>query len=720
MTETLPSKKTKLLKSYTFKLILDEFREPTDNGCMKSKTLTNSCLSYVLLALSLIVTSCNSSIKLENETRKNQAESNKIHSFDLSEKNSSNSSMKVQYFAGDDYLGLSEVQAMTTDNSFSLVSDNIADIEYDSANNLLYVAYFSYGVTSRMIDIFDTNGTEDISDDIRVGYYDHLTTPSLPGERVYDIEFDELSGTLYIATYTAGVYAINTQGNSDPSDDLLEHNFLNGTVPGLGHVNNQARDVQVGSDGLLVISQYGGGVSLIDTKGTATISDDVEIINYKTSTAPAISNNATWASSYDETSGLIFVASNIGVDIIDTALTPFDASDDTLVGSYSSATSPGLICDRSVDIDYRSTTGLLYVTCDAWGVGDNTGLVIIDTKKTATTADDSLYARYGMLTELGYSNNQRLQNMAVSENGEKITLTTFEDVIEIDTKGTQATGDDSVEKFVDSGKISGIFSNSAKYISELNTLFVSGYLGIAVLTDNFQNLTADYVFAPVSSSEWENGAKIGWSSDLQNLGSLTLSARTASTTFEFDLDNGDVSDISDFYGWGSIFPTISETDGVLTLTGSPSNAVWAAFWFDTGEADDYYPAGSTIEVRLKVTTAATNYQDCLFVDDWESLDTCFVATGDWQTIKLTASSSFSKVGLEPWWDSGTWSATDKIEIDYVKIVHPSDWTAWQPLTKNSANTSFSQNLEEFFQVKVDFSTPSASNLPTLRSLYIYK
>ena len=593
----------------------------------------------------------------------------------------------------------------------------VRDIAYDSVNNLLYMG----GLND--LQVLDTKGTADFSDDEVIATYNSSSTPAMNFQGIYDVDYDATSGTVLISTRNGGVFWLDVKGNADPSDDVLIHNYTSSSTPAL-HGSNYSLNSTLGSNGLLVTTAWGQGVTLWDTNGTINdVTDDIEVNTMKNGTTPAIPSRWVGDAYYDEASGMIFVG-NGGVQYIDTNMTPFDASDDVNLGSLSSSTTPAILCDRTHEIEYDSASGLLFAACDNWQAGTTSGITIIDTKKTNSPADDTIFAIYDDTNDFDYSGTARLHQMRYDHSTTTLYFpfrySYYEDgFVKINLKGTPTKADDEITIYKAGDELIDGNVMAVEIIPELNAIFVGSSNGIVAFRDNYQHLSGSYVLDPLSTQLWKNNEIMSWDATVPSGTSISVDVRTGSVEYEEDFSDNDVTNITDFYSWGSIVPTITESNGVLTLTGTPGATSWFAFWFDTGEADDYFPSGSFIEARLKVTTSASNYQDCIFVDNWESDSTCFDdADGEWQTISLITNSAFSKIGFEPWYTDSTWAASDKIEIDYIKVVPPANWTAWKSVSQSELDNATYNKNDDYFQVKLNLESDSLGKTPTLNAVYL--
>jgi hypothetical protein len=239
------------------------------------------------------------------------------------------------------------------------------------SNGLLYISMWGGGLS-----VIDTKGTPDSADDTLNITYTETSTPAISG----GVHHSHLSyNLLYVSTHN-GLSVIDTKGTPDPADDELLINYKTDTIPAIGH-NNVLHSHLTGG---LLYAGTAGGLSVIDTKGTPDPADDELLITYRTNTTPAIGGNAIYHSHLSD--NLLYVStSGGGLSVIDTKGTP-EVGDDLLLITYSTTTTPA-IGHNQVRHSHLSSN-LLYVSTDGGG------LSVIDTKGTSDASDDVLLITY--------------------------------------------------------------------------------------------------------------------------------------------------------------------------------------------------------------------------------------------------------------------------------------------------------------------------------------
>jgi hypothetical protein len=190
-----------------------------------------------------------------------------------------------------------------------------------------------YIASSGGVSVVDTNGTPTLADDALEAWYTSTSTPvSLPSPYINDVQKN--GNTLYIATYK-GVTAIDTNGTPTSADDVFAGTLNATSSPAL----SDAFSDRMFMYGDILYVSYVNGVDVVDTKGTATTSDDTVEARYTPSSNPAVFNYVAHISLDGE---LLYVSSEYnGVTVIDTQGTP-TISDDTLHTTYTETSIPSI------------------------------------------------------------------------------------------------------------------------------------------------------------------------------------------------------------------------------------------------------------------------------------------------------------------------------------------------------------------------------------------
>ena len=264
----------------------------------------------------------------------------------------------------------------------------------DSTSNLLYISTRSGGLS-----VMNTQGTTDPSDDTLVISYTTDTTPALGNKNVNHSWLDSANNFLYVSSSWdggGGLTVIDTKSTITPTDDTLVTRYTISSTPAIGDDNVIHSWLDSNTD-LLYISTFGGGLSVIDTQGTADPSDDTLVITYTTSTTPAIGHNRVYHSWLDTGTNRLYVGTwGGGLSIIDTQGT-IDPSDDTLHKSYSTASTPAIGHDYIENSFMDSPNNLLYISAQSgydYQSGTNKGclsVINLTTDTSFTYKDDGVY-----------------------------------------------------------------------------------------------------------------------------------------------------------------------------------------------------------------------------------------------------------------------------------------------------------------------------------------
>ena len=244
---------------------------------------------------------------------------------------------------------------VSTDNGLSVInmqgstdpSDDTLDIRYHTgsvpalASNSVFHLFIGenslyYISTANGLSVINMQGTIDPSDDTFVTNYNTGSTPALATDAVVHTFMN--NNLLYISTSESGLYVINTQGTTDPGDDVLVTRYYTGSSPALA--NDYVYHAFLHNN-LLYISTYGGGLSVINTQGTTDPGDDVLVVNYDTDSSPALEGSGGETFHSFMSNDLLYISTNGGLFIIDTQGTT-DPGDDVLVTRYYTGSSPAL------------------------------------------------------------------------------------------------------------------------------------------------------------------------------------------------------------------------------------------------------------------------------------------------------------------------------------------------------------------------------------------
>ena len=388
--------------------------------------------------------------------------------------------MKIQYFARA-FVSLSLliffaqgasaqtlVGAYDTTTTPALPNNTVYHV--DKVGNILYVG------TDAGLSVIDTQGTETQVDDSIVGTYNTLSTPAITvGGGVFAKSFF-VGNILYITT-SGGLYAIDTQGTVTLSDDTLLKRYYTGSTPAL--VNNGVEDTFV-SGNLLYVSTF-GGLSVIDTQGTVTPTDDSALGTYSKTSTPAIPGDAVF---HTHRNGNLLYISTSGNTNSEKSLTVVDTqgtstfADDAVVTEYNTANTTFFPVNGG-DVYYSFLFGnLLYI-----GTFFD-GLTVINTQGTTAIGDDVLVTTYNDVSSpsIGTAGNILVPHAFRVGNLLYVSVYFGQGVTVIDTQGTETATDDTI-----AAKYDGIFDTFLDGKSAIhaaifgNLLYISTDGGMAVV-----------------------------------------------------------------------------------------------------------------------------------------------------------------------------------------------------------------------------------------------
>ncbi|MEA3323139.1 MAG: SBBP repeat-containing protein [Patescibacteria group bacterium] len=283
------------------------------------------------------------------------------------------------------------VTTYNTTSTPAIANNRVYHSFLDTANNLIYISTVDGGLS-----VINTQGTIDPSDDTLVTTYNTTSTPAIAGNIVFYSSLDANHNILYVGTRD-GLSVINTQGTIDPSDDTLVTTYNTTSTPAIA--NNWIYEIFLDAENnLIYISTWGSGISVINTHGTIDPSDDTLVITYNTTSTPAIANNRAKGVLGDSDNNLIYINTEKGLSVINTHGT-IDPSDDTLVITYNTTSTPA-IANNSVTHTFLDVAhDYLYISTFGGGVS------VINTHGTIDPSDDTLVTTYNTTSTPEIVNN---------------------------------------------------------------------------------------------------------------------------------------------------------------------------------------------------------------------------------------------------------------------------------------------------------------------------
>jgi hypothetical protein len=567
--------------------------------------------------------------------------------------------------------------------------------------DIVYTGKYNYYSTSQhVIDVIDTQDTLEQDDDVQLAQYTPTSIPPIANSYVSDIYVD--GETLYIATYGSGLRVIDTHGTQNQSDDTILGTYTTVSIPAIS--NNYIRRIEI-IDYLLYVATW-NGLSVIDTKGTKSLADDILLINYSTASSPSLPNMGAWSSDtssfyLDTNSNLLYIgnATGYGLTIIDTQGTA-TTSDDMRLASYSTSTVPAIGQGRVIDL--LVADGILYV-------GTSEGrLSVIDTIGNATTSDDSLIH--------AYTPNQLSSDLiyTIHKMGNFIYVGTFRGYSVIDTRNTLTPSDDIVQN-IDAGI--GWVVNIAS-AGELLLLGVSS--GLYTPASHTYHHPGTYHSSPRPISTTPT-TTIKIETTLTDSQTVALEYRTGSEN-SFWSDDFDTLDsyASDPYGWGYTLDTVNIHNGVLQV----SNPVYSHdgyVWVDPGFPLNHFATSSIITARVRMTNlTGVGTSLCMFNDDyWDSACSSYELE-EWKILKFSSNKSFTNIGFQMY-DYPSLSDDATLEIDWINITTPDsmgEWSAWNSCPNEVCILS-DLGTSTYLQYKLDLETSDMNTTPTV-SRVIYQ
>lgn len=637
---------------------------------------------------------------------------------------------------------------------YGLLSSDTADEFYDNAQ-LAQINVDGQGFSS---DMFHSRLQVVDNGEVTTGllnegycYPNYLTVSNM---RNKNLVTDDTLGWIFIAENTK-ISILDTKNNIDPTDDEFVEIYSAGTM-----IMNVTYDE---TTHIVSFSDMNSGANdsfstFIDTKGTTTPADD-ESIQYGFVTTPFV--NVFGYTFYNRFLDTYYIGGFSKVFAINNNETPFDISDDVsyyenwdFEGAYNTQTTPAILGQDISLMDYDDSTGYLYI-------GGSNGLTIIDTKKTSVVSDDTSVLSYpvtadGLMYELS-SDKQTLYISKFVYSTKEFTLITINTSTLVDTAETPILGilpsdimlsSDDAYLYISTGMGTDPFRVmviSTDTMTEVGSYHMDsfsfppslGFQSLSILNDTIYGqgstlcatYTGDTTYFP--SSQYQSFAipisstavDISWDETKVAGQDIQLETRTAvgdDYIFVDNFDDGDTSNVGDFYDWGAFFDTVEESNGILTLS-DLQNDTYADFWFHTGID---FPIGSKLSVKLRVRNVTGDDSPSIemFFNEWGS-DTAIAKLFDdeWVIISLESTEEFSDFGFDMYAQNGPYEAGIYIEVDWVRVEY-ADWGAWSaPCTDHTACTVADVTGKDLLQYR--FTLDSSADLlssPSIDSITVDK
>ena len=567
--------------------------------------------------------------------------------------------------------------------------------------NILYVAGFGG------LKVIDTHGTKDPADDTFVNTYTTVSSPSIASNYINKLIFS--NNLLYVATYYGGVTVINTQGTlTDASDDTLVTRYTTASNPALA--SNNIINVIV-DENLIYISTYGGGLSVIDTQGTVSASDDALVTRYRTGGVPSLPGGL-----YPDYMTNAFVSNDViyastlgaGLVVINRSGT-LDASDDSIVGVYSTSSIPAIPND---------TVWEAYVQDELLYVSTQGGLTIINTNGTPELSDDVLVGDY--IPQEMTNSDSRVWNS--TQIGDFLYLATIEGVIAVDTNGTPLTQSDDTYSRITTRTLPAILANDINYVyATSDTLYIGTDAGgLSVYTPG-EYLAASTYYSTARSIASTPTTTITVDTTTASGQAVALAYRTGGADAAWREEFDDLSSYqADPYNWTSTFSTATATVGNLKVR-NPVRGRYGYLWVDTGYPNDHFALGSRVTARVRMVDSDNDreYGMTMFNDDyWDEGESDL--SDEWSTVTFTAKlKTFSKIGFNVYsLDGNAFGSDTTFEVDWVQVTTSDSMGEWGSWNSCSGSTCILPNLgsDSWIQYKLDLTTDDTSTSPVVNSV----
>ena len=199
---------------------------------------------------------------------------------------------------------------------------------------------------------------------------------------------------------------------------------------------------------LLYVYGY-SGLDVFDMNGTADLGDDIHLATFDSTSTPSVPDLYSWNVFHDEITGLLYlIGYNSGVHVVDT-LGNGDPSDDIKLGVYNNSGTPTISTNNNRGF-FKAADGLLFI------YSYSQGLDVIDTKNTATFADDVFVGNYKNNSTVNLSNTN-IMDISYSETQKVLYVLTSSGVDVLDFNGTISDGsDDFISGRYNSGTVPSI------------------------------------------------------------------------------------------------------------------------------------------------------------------------------------------------------------------------------------------------------------------------
>lgn len=217
------------------------------------------------------------------------------------------------------------------------------------------------------------------------------------------------------------------------------------------------------------------------------------------------------------------------------------------------------------------------------------------------------------------------------------------------------------------------------------------------------------------SSEQINSSQISWNGSSSAGTSITMQTRTANLLQIDNQNESDTSNVYDYHDWGGSY-NLSRNNGVLSTTNPSTDDIYLNF--NEELPANYYPAGSTVTARVRLTTNKVGSYIYMYTDDWSGNDAQSTTINEWVTLSFVSTVPFSMIGFNPW----NYDETDpnfKFEVDWIAIGDALN--DWSTVCSNSIGCDVeNSNSVDYVQYRANLSSEDYSSTPSLADVSIKK
>ncbi|HRN70778.1 MAG TPA: hypothetical protein PLS49_06385 [Candidatus Woesebacteria bacterium] len=550
---------------------------------------------------------------------------------------------------------------------------DLGKVFIDEERNVLYHTFTTYP-NGEGLDAYNLTNNSFIKK------YNDTSTPSILSTAVNSMHIDYENDYMYVSTM-AGLVVLNL------NTDSIVRTYTTATTPAI--FTDYVYNVQIDTDtNYLYIFQL-NAVDIIN------LTDNTLVKRYTYATTPS-----TWTGIiegvFDYSRNYLFIARRSWsgqaqeIKIIDTV-------NDVLVGSYPLSSDP-------TDIYLDQNTKYLYIA----------------TKYNGTLIKNTITGNNISHESVDYPTNILFDEIS---NNIYVTSDWGFYVVDGDTYTRDLSFNNATNRVATE---CGTFGLNGMYLdSDDRKLYIAceHENGFEVINlDNTYNESGAFHSLPQSITP-ASSEKVAWSATEPVGTNVTMQYRVSNSDkiWVDYFDDGDTSNVWDFDGYGNPFVDLVESNGVLSMSNSPTCNGGAYMWVDSGKTADFFPAWTGIRARVK-STLATDYNETnLFTgDSWNGWARHKTAD-KWMNMTVDSRSPFSAMGIETMWDAPTLVGdTYYYYVDWVSFEpgDPSIWSEWSTPCETSTGCYVDQSDltdMDWIQYRLNLTTNDTSVTPALQS-----